>query len=166
MRIPLLLLGCTLLLPARGAAQGGTPAPPAPASSIAPSHLAAARQFLDLMHIQETAAAGMTVAMDQQVQANPGLAAYRGTMEKWARDLFASEEAVNAFATMYAETFTEPELRELITFYRSPIGQRLAGRQAELARRGAEVGQRLAQAHQAELIRMLTAADSKSPQRR
>jgi len=163
MRISLLLLGCTLLLPARGVAQRTPPAPAPQASPVSPARLAAARELLELMHVQEAALAGMTVALDQQSQSNPALAPYRATMEEWARDLFDSEEARNAFAAVYAEAFSEPELREMIVFFRSPAGQRLAASQGALALQGAKVGQRLAETHQADLMARLGRVEKKSP---
>ena len=47
------------------------------------------------------------------------------------------------------------DLRALIAFYRTPLGQRLASSQATLARQGAEIGRVLATARQADLIERL-----------
>jgi len=147
MRIfPVLLLACALLLPARAAAQDGTTAMPTP------SHLAAARELLTAMHLEEVSAAGVKVMLDTQISATPAMEPYRGVMTEWANEIFASEEARTAFAALYARTFTEAELRQMTAFYRSPLGQRIAQNQATLAVKGAEIGRALATARQADLM--------------
>jgi len=157
-RIPLFSLVLALAFTAPLAAQPAT-TPPASAT-IAPSHLAAAREFMEIFGIVDLAMTGAQMAMDQQVAANPGLQPYRAVMLDWARDLFGSDELKNAFARIYAETFTEPEIRQLMEFARSPVGRKMVANQANLAQRGSELGKQLAQAHQADLMARIQAVDA------
>ena len=53
--------------------------------------------------------------------------------------------------TIYAEEFTEAELKELAKFYASPLGKKVTLRLPELQRKGMELGQQKVQLHQAEL---------------
>jgi len=55
-------------------------------------------------------------------------------------------------ARIYAETFDEQELKDLLAFYTSPVGQRLVEKQPELSRRGLEAVQPLVAPMQADLI--------------
>jgi uncharacterized protein len=142
-----LVLGCALLLPARAAAQDTARTTPPTAGQMA-----AARELLEVMHLSEVSAVGVKVALDQQIRANPMLEPYRAAMNEWGTELFASEEAKTAFATLYAGAFSEADLRALVAFYRTPLGQRLASNQAALAERGAEIGRSLAEARQADLL--------------
>ena len=142
-----LVLGCALLLPARAAAQDSVAIIPP-----SPGQMAAARELLEVMRLQDVSAIGVKVALDQQIRANPMLEPYRAAMHAWGTELFASEEAKTAFATLYANAFSEADLRALIAFYRSPVGQRLASNQAKLAEKGAEIGRSLAEARQADLL--------------
>jgi len=144
-RLALLALACALLLPLRAAAQNPTTPP-------TPGQLAAARELLEVMRMQEMSTVGVKATFDAQIRANPMLEPYRATMIEWATELFASEEAKAAFANAYASAFSEADLRALVTFYRTPLGQRLANNMASLAEKGAQIGQQLATAHQAELI--------------
>jgi hypothetical protein len=157
-RLRALVVGCALLLPVGLAAQDSTAARAAPASA---SHMAAARELLEAVRLQEVAAAGVRVSIDEQIRTNPGLEPYRTTMKEWATQIFAGDEAKNAFAALYAGYFSEAELRQLIAFYRTPLGQKLAGSQAVLTVRGAELGRSLAEAHQAELVARLEALTPK-----
>jgi hypothetical protein len=155
MRKRLLVLGFALALAAPAAAQETT------APAIAPSHMAAARQFLDAVQIQKLTAAGAEATIGEQIRANPQMGRYRDAMLGWARDLFASEEAVTAFAQLYAEAFTEADLRALTAFYQTPLGQRLATNQTALAARGAALGRRLAESKQADLLARIQQVDAK-----
>lgn len=140
----LALAGASLLLPACLAAQPATP--------IAPSHLAAARELIVAVRLGDVAAASVNATIDEQIRANPELEPFRTTMKEWAIGLFTTEEAKRAFAEVYASTFTESELRQLVAFYQTPLGQKVASSQATLSMRGAEIGRNLAEAHQADLM--------------
>jgi len=142
-----LVLGCALLLPARAAAQDTARTTPPTAG-----RMAAARELLEVVHLQEVSAMAVKVGLEQQIRANPMLEPYRAAMIDWGTELFASEEANTAFATLYANTFSEEDLRALIAFYRTPLGQRLASSQVTLYEKGAQLGRSLAEAHQADLL--------------
>jgi hypothetical protein len=148
--LPALVLGCALLLPARAAAQDTTRTTPPTAGQ-----LAAARELLEVMHLAEVSAVAVRVALDEQIRANPQLEPFRAAMLEWGAEIFAGEEAKTAYATLYAGAFTEADLRQLVAFYRTPLGQRLANSQAALAAKGAEIGRSLATAHQADLLARL-----------
>jgi hypothetical protein len=143
---PALLLGCALLLPARAAAQETATTTPTA------GQMAAARELLEVMHLQDVSAAAVKVALEEQIRADPQLEPYRAVMNAWGSEIFASEEAKTAFATLYAGAFSEADLRQLVAFYRTPLGQRLASSQVTLAAKGAEIGRALATARQADLM--------------
>jgi hypothetical protein len=58
-------------------------------------------------------------------------------------------------AAMYAQEFTEKELKDLAVFYRSPLGIKLNQKQPVLFQKGAALGQQAVQSHQAELQQMM-----------
>lgn len=149
MRRTLALLGLLVALAAPAAAQET-------ARTFTPSHLAAARELLEAVNVQQLFRAGVEIMLEQQIEANPAMAPYRGVMLEWARDIFSSKEAQDAFGRLYAEAFTEEDLRALVAFYRTPLGRRLAESQGSLAQRGGEVGRKLAEANQADLIARLS----------
>lgn len=47
------------------------------------------------------------------------------------------------YIALYAETFTEEELKGLIAFYKSPAGQAFVAKQPELMRRSVQINQRI-----------------------
>lgn len=132
-----------------------TPAAAQQARTFTPSHMAAAREYLEVMRIQQMAETGVQLSLEQQIRTNPEMEQYRAAMMEWARELFASAKAQTAFAELYAEALTEADLRALTAFFRTPLGQRVAEIQPKLAERGAEVGRRLAEESQADLMTRL-----------
>lgn len=149
--VTLVLLASLAIVPASAQDAPVRVADAVSTDSIRPSHLAEARALIRLLRLEETGlAAGMQV-FDQQSATNPDAGAFRDIVEEWMRGVFGSEEAEIAFARAYAEVLTEQEIVELIAFYRSPIGARLAVLQPTLAAKGAAVGQQLAAARQADL---------------
>lgn len=160
-----LLMACGLMIPALAGAQ--TPTTPAqPATAVSAASLSLARELTTLMDLAGNASVGVDVMLDAMQTQNPELAQFRAVLQRWMRQIFTSEEASVAFARLYAETFTEAELRDILTFMRTPSGRRFAAAQGELTRRGGEVGKRLAEANQGELMQMLEAEQQKAPPRK
>lgn len=143
----LLLAGLLGVVPSLAAAQpAARPERPADAPLVTDTELALGRRLVDLLDLPGVAAAGVRLAMDQQMQMQPELAPYRDVLEEWAVNLFRGTDAADAFARLYAESFTEGELRHLVTFFESASGRRLAAEQASIAARAGELGQALAEA--------------------
>ncbi|MGY4538800.1 hypothetical protein ACVW0P_003223 [Mucilaginibacter sp. UYNi724] len=61
-------------------------------------------------------------------------------------------------AAIYAQEFSEKELKDLATFYRSPLGVKLNQKQPALFQKSALIGQQAVQSHQAELQQMMQEA--------
>jgi|SRR5690554_785408 hypothetical protein len=62
---------------------------------------------------------------------------------EWFREFFAWEQIRELYADIYIEVFTEEEMRELIKFYRSPLGQKLLAKAPELMEKSLEKTQML-----------------------
>ena len=155
----LVVLAAATLRPPAAAAQG-TPVTPVPApAAVAPSAsaIAAATELLRLLDIEKVMRAGSEVMFDAQVQQQPLMAPFRDVMQAWLDKYMTFETMGPRLARVYAEEFTEAELRELIAFYRTPLGRKLAERTPELSRKGAEAGAAVAAEHMDELQRMIEA---------
>ena len=59
------------------------------------------------------------------------------------------------YARIYAEAFTEDELRQIITFYKTPAGQKAINKIPMLMGMGAALGQKRVQENRAELQEMI-----------
>lgn len=126
----------------------------------APARVSAARELLDAMQIGPTMFAGATSMIELQVKQNPELAPYRDVMLEWVGKYLTADAAIPELAVIYANTFTESELQELTTFYRTPTGQKMVAHQPELTQQAAALGQKIALAHKADLEAMVRARAS------
>ncbi|HEX8245666.1 MAG TPA: DUF2059 domain-containing protein [Longimicrobium sp.] len=136
-------LGLVLLSAGRGVAQHSA------------SHREAAMDLLVAMHVPETLEASLNTSLQVQLQGNPQL---RG-METVLRQFFARYLSWNnlkaQYADLYANAFSEEELREMADFYRTPVGQKMALSAPALMRQGAELGERTVREHMPELQEMI-----------
>ena len=137
----LIVIGCLNL---RGFAQTAPTTPSA-------SHVAAAHDLLDAMKLRTTLVQMVNSMLDQQVAANPQIAPYKQIMSDFMKKHMSFDTLKPEFARLYAEEFTEPELKELAAFYRTPTGAKMANKLVVLTQKGAQIGQRRVQQHLPEL---------------
>lgn len=143
-------------------------ADPAPAPGPTPSaREAAARDLFRVFGGMKTAEAGAE-AMLTAVRTNPQLAPYEDVFRQWYMETMAKSAFESKIVALYAETFSEQELKDLTAFYQSPLGKKALAKMPELMKRGSEIGVEIAKANQGELERRLEErrkqleADSKS----
>ncbi|MEB0260840.1 MULTISPECIES: DUF2059 domain-containing protein [unclassified Mucilaginibacter] len=136
-----------------GAAKAQTPA-------ITPAHLKAAEAVLTASGAGKQLKENMS-AMVTQASANvpedkkPKFIEIMNTFtDKYMNwDLMKDQ-----IAALYAQEFTEKELKDLAVFYRSPLGIKINQKQPALFQKGAAIGQQAVQSHQAELQQMMQEA--------
>ncbi len=124
------------------------------------SHRAAAMELTELLRMEELIQQSYEEMVDVQIRGNPELRGYREVMLAFFRE-YMSWEVLRADITgLYVEAFTEAELRELILFYSSPVGQKAVEVMPELMRRGTEIGMRRVQQHLPELEGLIQEAQA------
>jgi hypothetical protein len=141
---------CCALFLAASAAGGQAPTPVS-------SHESAARELVRLSGGAGLAEAGAE-AMMGTIRQNPELAPYEDVFRAWYRKVFAAGDLESELAGLYVGVFSEGELRELIAFYKTPVGAKTLTVLPALMQQGAEIGLRRAQAHAPELAEMLEKA--------
>lgn len=114
----------------KGAAQAQQKAAPPPQSNIPPGAIAAAKEILNLKNAHAVYQ-GAVVATIQNVknallQSNINLQKdIEEVSLKLARDLAGREAEIGeGMATIYASNFSEQELKDLLAFYKSPLGKK------------------------------------------
>ncbi|HZM69481.1 MAG TPA: DUF2059 domain-containing protein [Candidatus Cryosericum sp.] len=123
-----------------------------PASSAADE---AATELLLVMDVERMMMGGASAMTDSIIQDNAGLAPYRDVILEWAGKVMTWDALAPKLVTMYTESFTESELRDLAAFYRTPAGRKALSVMPELMRRGAMLGSQVANEHMDELQEML-----------
>ena len=107
-------------------------AAPAMSQEIPPDQLALARKYVDLTNKAQIyeAIAAMTAAQTSKLlsQSNPEIA--KQIDEQIGKSLEArrgkNDELFNQIARIYAVTYTQEELQQIVAFYETPAGQKLA----------------------------------------
>jgi len=130
------LVMAALCVSHRANAQAPGSAPPTDSS-----RLAAARSVLEASGAAQSMISAMRAQIPAQKQAMPQL-----PPEFWdrieERMVHDTPELVDSIAVLYATSFTIQELRQLVAFYESPVGRRLAEVQPALVTQSSAIGQR------------------------
>jgi hypothetical protein len=84
----------------------------------------------------------------------------------WCEKVFAAEDLEAETVKLYMRSFSEPELRELVAFGKTPVGQRALSRLPEIVMQAAEIGVRRAEDSAPELEAMLDEARKKQEKQR
>lgn len=119
------------------------------------SHDKAARELLRVMRVEEMARGGAEAMVDVMVQTNPQLLPFRDVIGEWSRKVMTWEAMAPGMIDAYKSAFTESEMRKIAEFYGAPAGQKLLEKMPELMQKQAQIGTRIAQAHQDELRSMI-----------
>lgn len=111
---------------------------PAFAQEVAPEQLALARKYIDLTDraaiYEITLVQTAMDTMRQIVQQNPELTEQTDTAITKILEEYKGRkgELLDQFARVYAVRFTAEELQQIVTFYESPVGEKLSQANAEV----------------------------------
>jgi len=108
---------------------------------IDPATAATVRRLLDLTGAAKLALQNMEALLPAQRAANPQIPAafWDAFLAHARRDI---PQLVDSLIPIYAGHFTKAELDQLVRFYESPIGRRLAEQQPLILQESVQVGQR------------------------
>jgi hypothetical protein len=116
-----------------------------------------AGELMHVMHLDDQWQGIMSTQLDVMVTAQPLMAPYRETMRQFFDKYVGWTAVAPGMQHIYAQTFTEAELRDLIAFYSTPTGQKSLSKLAELQTRGRAIGEQLVAAHRDELTAAIAA---------
>ncbi len=149
------------------AAAQETPLPAAavapPTAPIAPSHRQAVLDLLQTLHMDRVLESSISTMMDATLKQSPQLEPYRPELQAFFSKYFAWSALQDQFVSLYAASFTEPEVRARAAFYKTPVGQKSAELVPQLMQAGAAIGQRQAQEHLPELQQIIMQKASQQP---
>ena len=127
------------------------------------SHRAAAESVLSLMNMDVVLAQAIDQTLKVEIQANPSIAPYEKQMRAFFAKYMSWASLKNDFVTIYADEFTEEELKQIGAFYRTPAGQKAVQKLPVLLAKGAALGQQRVQDHMAELRDSIMNASKSTP---
>jgi hypothetical protein len=121
----------------------------------AQSHRRAAENLLIVMEVDKSLPKVVEQVVETQMQQNPQLAPQREVLQRFLTKYVNWESVKEETITAYTQEFTEPELKKLTEFYKTPVGKKASEKMPQLAFIAGQLGLRQAQAHQTELRQML-----------
>src|SRR5215467_4525450 len=119
------------------------------------SHRKAAENLLIVMEVDKSLPQIAEQVVETQLQQNPQLAPQREILQRFLTKYVNWESVREDTITAYIHEFTEPELKKLTEFYKTPVGKKASEKMPQLAFIAGQIGLRQAQAHQTELRQML-----------
>ena len=128
-----------------------------PAKPAASSHRAATEELLQVMGVEKTSVSAAQSYFDVMVQQNAQMADFKDVLVKWVQNTLSWDKMGPRMTDLYMRTFTEAEIRELIAFYKTPIGQKTLQQMPMLMQEGMKIGTDLAKEHQGELEQAIKA---------
>src|SRR5262245_12566601 len=125
------------------------------------SHRKAAENLLLVMEVDKSLPKIADQVVETQVQQNPQLAPQREVLQRFLTKYVNWASVKEDTITAYTQEFTEPELKKLTEFYKTPVGKKANEKMPQLAFIAGQIGLKQAQAHQTELRQMLDDPKSK-----
>jgi uncharacterized protein len=125
------------------------------------SHRKAAENLLIVLEVDKSLPKIAAQVVETQLQQNPQLTPQRDILQRFLTKYLNWESVKEDTITAYTHEFTEPELKKLTEFYKTPIGKKASEKMPQLTFIAGQIGLRQAQAHQAELRQMLEEQKSK-----
>ncbi len=97
-------------------------------------------------------------ALDLPPEGQEEAQALQNEMMTWFAEFFEWEQMRDMYVEIYTEVFSEAELKELIAFYESPLGQKMIKRMPELMQKSMQKTQAILQRKMPELQQRLEKA--------
>jgi hypothetical protein len=129
------------------------------------SHHAAAESLLTMMDMDKVMSQSVDQMLEIQVKQNPSIAPFQQQMKTFLNKYMSWASMKEDMVKLYEGEFTEPELKELVAFYQTPVGKKTIQKMPQLLSKGAEIGQKRIQEHLPELQAAIaaSAAGSQAP---
>lgn len=121
------------------------------------THREAVRRYLEVTNVRQTVEQNMNMLHRNMSAQAPASAAYAKLMSDFYREHLAWTVLEPDFTQVYLETFTEPELRGMIAFYESPLGQTVLRKMPGLTERSQELTAKRVQAAMPQLMEKMRA---------
>jgi hypothetical protein len=125
------------------------------------SHRKAAETLLIVTNVDKMQPKMVEQVLASQLQQNPQLTPYRDVMQRFLNKYMNWESLKEDVITAYTQEFTEQELKQLMTFYKTTLGQKAVEKIPKLMFIGGQIGMRRVQANEAELRQMIEAEGKK-----
>lgn len=126
-----------------------------PASADEASHRAAVLEYFKLADMEKFMNETMDQMLQAQVQMNPGMTPYQQLFKDFLAKYMAWKVVEPEFVTLYMKAFTEAEMKQMLAFYRTPIGKKALRETPRLMQQGGQIGAKRVQENMSELMQQM-----------
>jgi hypothetical protein len=127
-------------------------------AAATPAHRAAVRELLEVTHIREMLEQNSEAMLQSQLKQMPQLAPVADVIRDFYHEQMSWSVLEPEFTQLYLEVFTEPELRDITAFNKTPLGQKMLAKMPQLMARSSELANARVQAALPKLIERMQAA--------
>ena len=131
---------------------------PALAQDTSATHKEAVKQLMTVTHVRELTQQSMDAVMASQMEQMPQLKPYESIMKTFLKEQMDWSILEPEFTRIYAEVFSEKELRDMTAIYQTPVGQMMLAKMPGLLAKSNEFTQKRLQAGLPILMQRLEAA--------
>lgn len=124
-------------------------------TSTATTHHEAARALLDASGAASAMDAAYELTIAAQLRINPQLVPFEKVLRAFLLKYGSFSAIRDDLAKLYAERFTELQLRQMVAFYETSTGKAMAREVPTLVQAGGAIGREKIEQHQAELVEMI-----------
>jgi hypothetical protein len=129
----------------------------APSRADEATHRQAVMDLMELLRAREMILQSAQTAYEPHLRAlgtrgvpAPAIDEMRVALAGLVKKIADGTEMIDGMVSVYMRTFSEPEIRELLTFYKSPVGQKTIAQLPKVMQEGAQIGQQAFAKHQDE----------------
>jgi hypothetical protein len=127
------------------------------------SHRQAAETLLTVIKAEQDIQESADQLAENLLKRNPQLESHTAAVKTFITKYMNWPSLKEDVIARYVQEFTEDELKQLATFYRSPIGQKAADKMPQLSDAGTQIGITRLREHNEELQQII-GAEQKKPQ--
>ncbi|MCC6142265.1 MAG: DUF2059 domain-containing protein [Candidatus Hydrogenedentes bacterium] len=120
-------------------------------------HRALAEELTTLFHMEEVMEQSIADMLNLQIEAQPALKPYEADLAAFLQKHMGWATLKDDMITLYAESFTDQELKDMIAFYKTDTGQKAIRLVPELMSQLSQVSTARVQDHLPELFSALRA---------
>lgn len=134
-------------------------------NTVTTAKQATINELLNVINFDKVINESIDASMKGLEQMLPGLAKHQTELRNFYNKTINPQQLRNDVTTIYAEIFTEQELKDLITFYKTPTGQKALQKLPEIMQRSMQLAQQRLMENQAELYTLMEkVAKEQAPQ--
>lgn len=116
-----------------------------------------AGELVELLQLEQMNVSTRKLMIQSFLGQSPEVAQLRDIFEEFFDEYMSWDVLKPEYIRLYRESYTDDELRQLVAFYRTPVGQKTVAITPRLMEQGAEIGRRTIEPHLPELQRRIQA---------